>query len=160
MIKRDFISRSAVEKVMAGMNLSDWDKHYVMLTLEHENYQATIDGEEGFKIDFKPPFVGLGQFKRRTWDSLVRLGLLDYPYSAAGNPAADISAILALAKDSEYAFKRAFPNKEFTHEIAYGYHNQGAPAFEAFLKGANLAKPGQSDAALAMFARVRENFHV
>lgn len=158
MIAQDFVSKTAIEHVMDALNLSHWEKEYVRLTVSLECYASTRDGVDGYMIDMVEPFIGLGQFSRSTWNGLERLGLLDFPYAAAGSVSADISAIVALAKDSKYSFQRNFPGKEFTQEVAYGYHNQGAPAFEAYLRGGAIAEPHQSDRALALLARVKEDF--
>ncbi|ABI20408.1 P5a [Pseudomonas phage phi6] len=114
----------------------------------------------GFETTVSGSFRGLGQFNRQTWDGLRRLGR-NLPAFEEGSAQlnASLYAIGFLYLENKRAYEASFKGRVFTHEIAYLYHNQGAPAAEQYLTSGRLVYPKQSEAAVAAVAAAR-NQHV
>jgi hypothetical protein len=142
------ISHLTVLGICRDLGLTKDELEFVEFCLPIENYTSYHEGDTWYRIDLTPPFRGLGQFAKGTWDGLRRLGMLKPTYDMSGSPHADVQAIVALYRDSRSAFKRKFKDKVFTKEVAYAYHNQGAPAAASFLRSGTIAEPDQSDQAL------------
>ncbi|WP_202630570.1 hypothetical protein, partial [Deinococcus alpinitundrae] len=82
----------------------------------------------GFETTVSGSFRGLGQFNRQTWDGLRRLGR-NLPAFEEGSAQlnASLYAIGFLYLENKRAYEASFKGRVLTHEIAYLYHNQGAP---------------------------------
>lgn len=114
----------------------------------------------GFETTVSGSFRGLGQFNRQTWDGLRRLGR-NLPAFEEGSSQlnASLYAIGFLYLENKKAYEGSFKGRVFTNEIAYLYHNQGAPAAEQYLTSGRLVYPKQSANAVAVVAAAR-NQHV
>lgn len=114
----------------------------------------------GIETTVSGSFRGLGQFNRQTWDGLRRLGR-NLPQYEEGTSQlnASLYAIGFLYLENKKAYESTFKGRVFTNEIAYLYHNQGAPAAGQYLTSGKLVYPKQSNSAVAVVAAAR-NQHV
>lgn len=93
---------------------------------------------------------GLGQFDRPTWKAVM-----NEPFFNSVLPSKSMEAISRLYAKNKDSYLAKFPDGEYTDEIAYLYHNQGAPAAAVFLETGNLVYPMQSKKAITLFAVAR-----
>jgi len=159
--KMKFISIPQLKELMRSLGLNQRERDYVLFVCQLENFAHSIDGVKGYAVETAEPYVGLGQFAEATWQALVDKDLLSIPYSYAGLPVADITAIVALFYDLQRSFLKHWPNRsseDFTNELAYLYHNQGAKQARNYLYSGRLKWPQQSKTALRIMANAREVF--
>lgn len=105
------------------------------------------------KVIIVPPlgkYSGIGQFDAKTWHAVS-----DYPYDSSVQTLPAIDAILSLVNSNRRYHERKFPGIGYTKEIAYLYHNQGAPSAATFLSSGKLVHAGQSDDALRLFRDIK-----
>lgn len=102
-----------------------------------------------YMVEFSGTFRGVGQFNKTTWASVT-----DAPWSDVNKTAVSLDAVAKLAKANKQYYDSYFTGP-FTPEVAYLYHNQGAPAATEFLQTGRLRYPDQSSKALALFDTLR-----
>lgn len=140
----DGIGRVSSEQSVPNSFLADM--------VELENY--VVPG--GVETTTTGNFRGLGQFNRTTWDALIRLGANLPPWERGVTTVLDsLRAAAYLWKENRRAYLQQNPGRIFTDEIAYLYHNQGAPAAVRFLRTGKLVYPDQSDKAVRVAAVAR-----
>lgn len=110
-------------------------------------------GAEGWYLDRDGKYQGLGQFDRATWKAVS-----DSPDSQRVEVIPSLRAIAKLYLSNRSVFIRQFPFGEFTPEIAYLYHNQGAGSAKSYLTTGVLRYPHQSDHALRLFKVARSEY--
>jgi hypothetical protein len=139
-----WISASEIDRIIAeNPDLQNRESYLrLMLSLEAPNI------DDGFVNEPQPPFIGLAQFNRDTWDSISTL-----PFSEALDPVQGLKGAVSLYNSNKRSFERKFDGT-YTDEIAYLYHNQGAPSAAQFLRTGVLKYPKQSRKALALFERI------
>lgn len=142
-------ARNAIDAAHAetGVPLS-----YLASILPLENVEVT----GGYKTTTSGTFRGLGQFDEQTWNGLRRLG---YPLPSFGDgavrPETAMKAVAYLYQANRKTHAAVFPGSEFTDELGYLYHNQGAPAAQRYLRTGQLVYPEQSEHALSVAASAR-----
>lgn len=142
-------ARNAVDAAHAetGAPLS-----YLAKILPIEN----VEVQGGYETTTSGTFRGLGQFNEQTWNGLRRLGHPLPPFSeGAVKPDVAMKAVGYLYKENRRSHVASFPGSEFTDELGYLYHNQGAPAAQRYLRTGQLVYPKQSEHALSVAASAR-----
>lgn len=143
------ISRALLEELAerlsaeTGVPLS-----YLKLCLRLENGDA-----DHYVVDMEGRYQGFGQFDMVTWIKCV-------PKEARnmrGTPYWDIKAICQLYMLNKATFENVFKDREYTDQIAYLYHNQGAGGAEQYIRSRRLRYPQQSKAALLVFREALNN---
>lgn len=107
----------------------------------------------GVVMELEGRFRGLGQHDKKTWDGLIKLGY-KLPAFEQMDKESSLYATAYLYKENEKAFK-ARRRGTFFDEVAYLYHNQGAPNAYLYLTTASLRYPGQSPAAREVLVTAR-----
>lgn len=147
-----FVSHADVDTFLDELHVSENERASLLLACGIENR----NDDTGIFIENKVPFVGLGQFSKATWQSVS-----DDPYELACDPEASLRAMLKLHRANEAVFHRQFGDGvDFTPELSYLYHNQGAGAAKSFLLTGELRWPQQSALALQTFDQAKEQFRV
>lgn len=121
---------------------------YLALLLPLENHILSLKAKDHYVIDILGTHQGLGQFDQPTWESISKL-----PFSSSREVEASIDSIVALYLANRKSFRLHFKGI-FTDEIAYLYHNQGAPSAYMFLVNNELVYPKQSKEALELFYKI------
>lgn len=123
----------------------DVPESYLQLMVSLENYSTP----DGYAVEYDGPFRGIAQFNRATWESIRRLyPSLNLPEFEVGvtDELQSLLAAGALYHDNKRSFERTFGTEGyFSDEIAYVYHQQGAPAAAEFLRSGRLVHPKQSE---------------
>jgi hypothetical protein len=147
-----YIARSSLDVIVADILNSNPQyicaKGYLDICLDMENRKML----DGYFIDPTPPFVGIGQFDRDTWERVS-----DEPYAHATDVDKSVIAIFELYLANRRSFLTQFSGStesSFTDEVAYLYHNQGASGARSFIRTGVLRAPKQSTEALKLFARI------
>lgn len=151
---RNEISVDELENIVDNATDSATERSMLKMIFNHESYMFKRGGENFYSIEREGTFRGLGQFSEATWNLLFPHGLAE-PYSMVGTPTVDVKATLLLLRDSAYFHKRNFGEKLVDGNIAYLYHNQGAPGAASFLRTGVLVEPGQSQKALDTFSKIQ-----
>lgn len=150
-----------IDEAMAELKFSNNEQALVrkFISLEVPRADKTL-GEPGYKVVNWGNVRGLGQFKASTWANVS-----SYPYAAAGSLVPDVLAIRDLINANKRTFENQWGSDEnFTANVAYLYHNQGAGRAKAYLSETNSAKRAtmvyrESDAAKKLFAEAYGEFH-
>lgn len=114
---------------------------------EYLEFVAELEGGTG---DVDGPYIGPFQFGKAAWSESSSApywpGALYYDVAAR--------AALNYMYLNRNRFMRSFPNREFTKEIGYLYHNQGPTGAAHFLRTGELKWPKQSRKALEVFSSI------
>lgn len=130
-------------------------QEYIAIVLRHENYIVT--NAQGTDVVVSETFgkhKGLAQFNSATWDDLNT----GHDWTDIINADVSLLGLGLLYKDNKRSFKVKFPTSDFTPEIAYLYHVQGAGSAAKYLGGSQLINRGQSVAANKLFKLSREAY--
>lgn len=121
---------------------------FLLSCVSYENYYY----RDHFLIEVEGKFKGLGQFDRTTWESVSSAN-----FEEAISPVTSLDAIARLYLANRIVFEnQRIPGFEYTVDVAYLYHNQGASAAAEFLRGKEQVRyPLQSEGALAVFTRIK-----
>lgn len=130
---------------------------FLRLMIKMENYPAS----DGVRTSFDGKFKGVGQFASETW----ALGAAKFPIvgSYVNVVSTEKSVLLAawyyVDHKAAYAtLRKTMPlSSGYTPEIAYLFHQQGAPAARSFLKTGRLVYPKQSSRSVALFASLHQS---
>lgn len=150
---RTEISVDKLDDLLDSSTESKTERFMLKMIFDHENYSFYREGKKFYSIEREGTYRGLGQFSESTWKLLFSHGLSE-PYTTVGTPSIDVKATLLLLRDSAYFHKRNFGEKLVDGNIAYLYHNQGAPGAAHFLRTGTLLEPGQSEKALETFSKI------
>lgn len=131
----------------------------VVRALVADNFAHTLDTEtslawlefllelEGGIGDHEGAIRGPYQFGRSAWmeagEGLWEVRSVDLMYSSR--------AAIRYYLMNKNRFEKLFPDREYTFEIAYLYHNQGPSGAAYFLRNGKLRWPKQSRAAIKIF---------
>lgn len=148
-----FISIAALQKLVNNATSDSFEREALMHIFSFESYTKVYDGKSGYVISHAGTYKGLGQFDAYTWNALQPLGL-EYPYSLAGNPTADVRATLLLLRDAGRYHRNKFGFEMKDVNTAYLFHNQGAPSAASFLRSGVLVYPKQSKKAREAFKEI------
>jgi hypothetical protein len=112
-----------------------------VIKLENKTVQGNVI------VEFDGTFKGIGQFNRPTFEAVSTS-----PWSQVKDHSTSLEAVgqLYLANKKSFQVNRT-ADFEYTDEIAYLFHNQGAGAASSFLDSGKLKYPKQSRKALAVF---------
>jgi hypothetical protein len=145
-----FVSWTEIEDIVSVVSAEySVPRSYLVKTVDIENYTSP----DGVFVDTEGKFIGLGQFNEATWNAVM-----DDPYGEASNPRKGIEAIAKLYLANKASFEVNFRSAEYTDEIAYLYHNQGAPSAASFLHSGTLKYPDQSRSAGEVFKVARRQY--
>lgn len=149
--KDDFLSYAQIDQLAADVGAREGvPSSYLRETFLIENKQVA----GGIEVEYAGTFRGLGQFNRRTWNSVM-----DVPFSEVTDHNQSATATARLYNANKVSFLNVFPGGEYTNAIAYLYHNQGAGAASSYLKTGKIRWPKQSKHALNTFALARGQHH-
>lgn len=128
---------------------------FLQLMVKLENFP----GPGGVFTTYDQTFKGVAQFGADTWSR----GAARLPEVGAYENVRDVEKSMLLAAwyyiDHEAAFarfrRRSGAQGDFSPELGYLYHQQGAPAAEEFLRTGVLRYPRQSNQSVAILKAVR-----
>lgn len=128
---------------------------FLRLMVKLENYP----GPGGVFTTYDGKYKGVAQFAAATW----ALGAARLPEVGTYENVRDVDTSMLLAAwyyiDHEAAFarfrRRSGAQGDFSPELGYLYHQQGAPAAEEFLRTGVLRHPRQSNQSIAILKAVR-----
>jgi len=135
--------------------LTNVPSSYIIDTVRLENYGTKL--LDGFIVETAGKYRGLGQFDKKTWDSVMSPVSFDSVSST-------YDSLLAIARLYERN-KRSFVVQGndlnlYSNGVAYLYHNQGATSAHLYLESGRLVYPQQSLKAKRLFKRARDEYEI
>lgn len=137
-------SNAELEDAIQSSGFSKKVQDYIRFCVEIETFAF----EDSVANDMIGKHQGIGQFNASTWASIMGT-----PFSESGSLTESVKAIGLLYLDNFKVHNRSY-EKQFSNEVAYLYHNQGASSSDVFLRTGKLVYPKQSADALEVFKRV------
>jgi hypothetical protein len=136
-------------------NLTNVPTSFILKTVMLENYGTKL--LDGFVVETAGKYKGLGQFDKKTWDSVMS----PTPFSSVSSTFDSLLAIARLYERNKRSFVVQGNNPNlYSNGVAYLYHNQGAASARLYLNSGRLVYPQQSLKAKRLFKRARDEYEI
>jgi hypothetical protein len=157
--KNDSITTVSLEEVASVASqvssMTNVPISFILETVMIENYgNRSLDG---FVVETAGKYKGLGQFDKKTWDSVMS----PTPFSSVSSTFDSLLAIARLYERNKRSFiVQGNKSSLYSNGVAYLYHNQGAASARLYLNSGRLVYPQQSLKAKRLFKQARDEYEI